>query len=291
MVLDFTNGITYAAAGYLIFGAFMLAIPAAAGIGSFVYKRWTWKLAEYDESGQNRYYFEGRDKRGFRKPGMKEGIMSCLQLESFFLAYKAYHDVEAYEDLWITERVFNGAVEGLPSLLLQVYALLCKEQTGREISGKVLAINISSVLSSLKSVSDALGMLNFGVLSNIKLADIPSKGRLQAFQALDAWVRTSSLAAFSVCLRPAGLSLHQTTPNMIFIMLIEASFVLLAFKHFGRLTWQRLLSAGIMLQAVTAYCSLPLMVGNELSGPQLMKLQLVTVTWRHGDSVMLKVTG
>merc|ERR1712232_956233 len=70
---------------------------------------------------------------------------------------------------------------------------------------------------------------------------------------------------------------------MIFIMLIEASFVLLAFKHFGRLTWQRLLSAGIMLQAVTAYCSLPLMVGNELSGPQLMKLQLVTVTWRQTE--------
>jgi len=62
MVLDFTNGITYAAAGYLIFGAFMLAIPAVAGIGSFVYKRWTWKLAEFDESRQDNYYFEGRDK-------------------------------------------------------------------------------------------------------------------------------------------------------------------------------------------------------------------------------------
>ena len=284
VTLDNVNGIIYCWRGLKVFGPLTLAIPVVAGFCCFLYKRNSWALAPWDhtDAGKMTFFnFQKRDRNGQLKPGLKSAILQMLQVEAFLTAYAAYKNPEKYEREWKVETAFNGVVEGFPSALLQTYTLFCMEHSNSLPGPFSTYINIVSILFSAYSIGKALNVISLELLPQTKV-EPPLGGlkttQLKMLQSLDVFARISVLAAIGISLRPAA----DMTVNCQFylptLMLLELLVIWTMSKwYFG---WRSFFAADSILFTVLEYLSLPMLVGTGASLPQLLHIQLCTMTWR-----------
>ena len=285
VTLDNVNGIIYFWRGLKVFGPLTLAIPVVSGFCCFVYKRNSWALApsdHIDATGNDTFFFlQKRDRNGQLKPGLKSAILQMLQVEAFLTAYAAYKNPEKYEREWKVETAFNGVVEGFPSALLQTYTLFCMEHSHSLPGPFGTYINIVSILFSAYSIGKALNVISLELLPQTKV-EPPLGGlkttQLKMLQSLDVFARISVLAAIGISLRPAA----DMTVNCQFylptLMLLELLVIWTMSKwYFG---WRSFFAADSILFTVLEYLSLPMLVGTGASLPQLLHIQLCTMTWR-----------
>ena len=285
VTLDNVNGIIYCWRGLKVFGPLTLAIPVVSGFCCFVYKRNSWALApddHTDAAGEWTYfYFEKRDRSGQLKPGLKSAILQMLQVEAFLTAYAAYKEPKKHEREWKVETAFNGVVEGFPSALLQTYTLFCMEHSNSLPGPFSTYINIVSILLSAYSIGKALNVVSLELLPQTKVEPPPgglTTTQLKVLQSLDVFARICVLAAIGISLRPAA---DMTVSSQFYLpplMLLELLVIWTMSKwYFG---WRSFFAADSILVTVLEYLSLPMLVGTGASLPQLLHIQLCTMTWR-----------
>ena len=285
VTLDNVNGIIYCWRGLKVFGPLTLAIPVVSGFCCFVYKRNSWALAptgHTDAAGKKtEFYFQKRDRNGQLKPGLKSAILQMLQVEAFLTAYAAYKEPEKYEREWKVETAFSGVVEGFPSALLQMYTLFCMEHSNSLPGAFSTFINIASILFSSYSIGKALNVVSLELLPQTKVEPPPgglTTTQLKVLQSLDVFARICVLAAIGISLRPAA---DMTVSSQFYLpplMLLELLVIWTMSKwYFG---WRSFFAADSILFTVLEYLSLPMLVGTGASLPQLLHIQLCTMTWR-----------
>ena len=285
VTLDNVNGIIYCWRGFKVFGPLTLAIPVVSGFCCFVYKRNSWALAPSDhKDAAGRYtnfFYQKRDRNGQLKPGLKSAILQMLQVEAFLTAYAAYKDPEKHEREWKVETAFNGVVEGFPSALLQTYTLFCMEHSNSLPAPFSTYINIVSILFSAYSIGKALNVVSLELLPQTKVEPPPgglTTTQLKVLQSLDVFARICVLAAIGISLRPAA---DMTVSSQFYLpplMLLELLVIWTMSKwYFG---WRSFFAADSILFTVLEYLSLPMLVGTGASLPQLLHIQLCTMTWR-----------
>ena len=285
VTLDNVNGIIYCWRGLKVFGPLTLAIPVVSGLCCFVYKRNSWALAppgHTDAAGETTdFYFQKRDRNGQLKPGLKNAILQMLQVEAFLTAHAAYKDPEKHEREWKVETAFNGVVEGFPSALLQTYTLFCMEHSNSLAGAFSTFTNIASILFSCYSIGKALNVVSLELLPQTKVEPPPgglTTTQLKVVQSLDVFARICVLAAIGISLRPAA---DMTVSSQFYLpplMLLELLVIWTMSKwYFG---WRSFFAADSILFTVLEYLSLPMLVGTGASLPQLLHIQLCTMTWR-----------
>ena len=285
VTLDNLNGIIYCWRGLKVFGPLTLAIPVVSGFCCFLYKRNSWALAppdHKDPAGKvTEFYYQKRDRNGQLKPGLKSGILQMLQVEAFLTAHAAYKDPQKYEREWHVETAFNGVVEGFPSALLQMYTLFCMEHSNSLPGPFSTFVNIASIIFSSYSMGKALNVISFELLPKAKV-EPPVGGlttaQLKVLQSLDVFARICVLAAIGISLRPAA----DMTVNCQFylptLMLLELLVIGTMSKwYFG---WPSFFAADAILFTVLEYLSLPMLVATVVKLPQLLRIQVCTITWR-----------
>ena len=296
VTLDNVNGIIYCWHGLKVFGPLTLAIPVVSGFCCFVYKRNSWALAPWDHTDatgkKTNFYFQKRDRNGQLKPGLKSAILQMLQVEAFLTAYAAYKNPEKYEREWKVETAFNGVVEGFPSALLQTYTLFCMEHSNSLPGAFSTYINIVSILFSAYSIGKALNVVSLELLPQTKVEPPPgglTTAQLKVLQSLDVFARISVLAAIGISLRPAA---DMTVSSQFYLpplMLLELLAIGAMSKwYFG---WRSFFAADAILFTALEYFSMPMLVGTGASLPQLLHIQLCTMTWRAmelaGSSILV----
>ena len=285
VTLDNVNGVIYCWHGWKVFGPLTLAIPVVSGFCCFLYKRNSWALAppdHKDPAGKvTEFYYQKRDRNGQLKPGLKSGILQMLQVEAFLTAHAAYKDPQKYEREWHVETAFNGVVEGFPSALLQMYTLFCMEHSNSLPGPFSTFVNIASIIFSSYSMGKALNVISFELLPKAKV-EPPVGGlttaQLKVLQSLDVFARICVLAAIGISLRPAA----DMTVNCQFylptLMLLELLVIGTMSKwYFG---WPSFFAADAILFTVLEYLSLPMLVATGVKLPQLLRIQVCTITWR-----------
>ena len=285
VTLDNVNGIIYCWRGLKVFGPLTLAIPVLSGFCCFVYKRNSWALAPIDHTDaagkKTPFYFQKRDRNGQLKPGLKSAILQMLQVEAFLTAYAAYKEPKKHEREWKVETAFNGVVEGFPSALLQMYTLFCMEHSHSLPGPFGTFINIASILFSCYSIGKALNVISLELLPQTKV-EPPLGGltttQLKVLQSLDVFARICVLAAIGISLRPAA---DMTVSSQFYLpplMLLELLVIWTMSKwYFG---WRSFFAADYILFTVLEYLSLPILVATGAGLPQLLHIQLCTMTWR-----------
>ena len=146
-----------------MFASLTFALPPLAGFLSFMYRRTVWNRADY--SADSQLYFQGLDRDGNSRPGIKDMILSCLHIRPVLTAWGVIAGGSKPCD-WYLEKAFEGTFEGCPSALLQTYAWLCREQAGLGNSGGLLSLLVqsASILCSLKSMAEAVNIVALQLL-------------------------------------------------------------------------------------------------------------------------------
>ena len=124
VVLDLVMALRYLRQGLYVFASLTFAIPPLAGSLSFMYRRTVWTRAEF--SDDTSFFFQGLDRDGHSRPGIKDMILSCLHIRPVLTAWGVIAGGSKPCD-WYLEKAFEGTFEGCPSALLQAYAWLCRE--------------------------------------------------------------------------------------------------------------------------------------------------------------------
>ncbi|CAK9069405.1 unnamed protein product [Durusdinium trenchii] len=288
LCLDNFTGIRYCIKGFWAFGPLTLMIPMFSGILCFTYKRWTWTLADpaHQIDGKySGYRKAGLDAKGEKKPGLKTLLLQVVQLDPLMTAWRAYHDPDLCEREWMVERAFSGVVEGFPSAVLQLYALLCIEQSGDLDVWDM--VNVASVLTSIVSSSNAMGLISFKLLPDKKVEPLSEdfgQVQLRILQTLDMFARVVSLVAFGVALRPFGAKMTQNRQWYLSALLIGELVLMYFFVRDAQLTkFRNNRSDSVLLSCVLSFLSVPLLVfpeGASFTWPSMLSLQGRTLCWR-----------
>ena len=205
--------------GHITFGLLNICIVLVASLARFTVERLNWKQAGQDEDTEK--FVQQLDRRGNRKPGPSRLFAHLFQLNTFIDGWKRWRGDEV--PVWTENLVIEGVCEGIPSFILQMYAMLLLREL-ETMSSWELARQLVSQALSLRSASVALNRLNVGLD-----ADLPFG--LLLFRAADLGSRLLLIALVAVVMRRPG-QLHEAHQSVFFFaLLISAGLTLLITVH------------------------------------------------------------
>ena len=205
--------------GHITFGLLNICIILVASLARFTVERLNWKQAGQDEDTEK--FVQQLDRRGNRKPGPSRLFAHLFQLNTFIDGWKRWRGDEV--PVWTENLVIEGVCEGIPSFILQVYAMLLLHELETMSSWELTRQLVSNALS-LRAASVALNRLNVGLD-----ADLPFG--LLVFRAADAGSRLLLIALAAVVMRLPG-RLHEAHQSVFFFaLLISAGLTLLITVH------------------------------------------------------------
>ena len=205
--------------GHITFGLLNICIILVASLARFTVERLNWKRADMIEDLQK--WAHQQDIRGNRKPGPSRLFAHLFQLNAFIDGWKRWRGAEV--PVWTENLVIEGVCEGIPSFILQVYAMLLLHEL-ETMSSWELARQLVSNALSLRAASVALNRLNVGL-------DVDVPFGLLLFRAADLGSRLLLIALAAVVMRRPG-HLHEAHQSAFFFaLLISAGLTLLITVH------------------------------------------------------------
>ena len=286
-------GLRYLGQGLHMFAALTFGIPALAGFSSFMYRRAIWTpVPWHDRDRQHRLYRDaGLDLHGAPRPGMKDLVLSCLQIKPVLTAWGAVAGTSRIDD-WDLEKAFAGAFEGCPSALLQTYAWLCVEQTGGLGSVGLLGLLVqaASILSSLKSMAEAANIVALRLLPASTVSPTVqglSTNALLIWRVCDVGSHIWMLALFGICSRSAATDMRANRQWQMFALMgVEVAISALILRFTLRVGFRRLKSKYILALA-SSNVALPLMTFPVRKWVQQEAWQLSCLMLRNLETTLV----
>ena len=201
--------------GHVMFGLLNFLIIVVASIGHFTMERLNWKQASMRVNYSK--WRKQEDDNGNKQPGPWRLLTHLLQLNVFQDGWRIWHGSRA--PVWSDNLVLEGVLEGIPSFVLQVYAMVLLHEVDRMTLWELVRQLTSNVLS-LRTAAIAMNNLNQG-----------SKPRhnfgLVFFRAADLGSRLLTIVLAAVVMRPARARLHEAHQSAFFFALLISAGVTL----------------------------------------------------------------